>query len=204
MQKRRRSISTPVVVIGCALVAALLVGIGLVAFDVGANDDGEATSSDLAASEETASTSTEARLTAESRLGYAGLGPLQLGMSEAEAARAAGATFVPTDGGCSWRVDPEGDFGGGLSAYFVDGLAQISVTNPAIRTISGIRVGSSADDIRRTSSNAVPGAGAADYSELAITNPEGRHIRFFMDSAGVVVIMELTLSSELSEGIARC
>jgi hypothetical protein len=64
-------------------------------------------------------------------------------------------------------------------------------------------VGSTADDIR-TYSNAVPGAGAGGYSELAITNPEGRHIRFFMDSAGVVVIMELTLSPELSEGIARC
>jgi hypothetical protein len=201
---RRRHLSTPVVVIGCAIAAALLVGISFVAFDVAGDGGGESATSDVPAAEDAASPPTEDRLTTESRLGYAGLGPLQLGMSKSEATRASGATFVPSDGGCSWSIRPDGDFDG-LSAFFIgaDGLVQISVANPAIRTISGIGLGSSADDVRQTYSNASTGPGAGGYSELAITNPEGRHIRFFM-SGDRVIHMELTLNAELSEGIARC
>ena len=199
---RRRPRSTPVVVIGCALAAALLVAVAFVAFDVG-GDDGDPTTAEAGAAPEESEPPTEDRLSSESRLGYAGLGPLQLGMSEADAGRAARATFVSTDGGCLWRIDPEADFGGGLNAYLsgADGLVQIGVASPAIRTISGIHVGSTADDVRSTYANAVPGS--SGLSELTITNPQGRHIRFFFNN-GVVSYMELTVSAELSEGISRC
>jgi hypothetical protein len=203
----------PVVVIGSALAAALLVGVAFVAFDVGGSDDSDATSSDLPASEETLSTSTEERLTADSRLGYAGLGPLRLGMSIAEVEKAGKVTVsIPS---CTARIEsPEA----GLALFDVSGyfggdgeLWVIEVGTPAISTISGIHVGSTADDVRRAYSNVVesgvveaPVANGYSYFTQTITNPEGRFIRFVVDTDERVRHMSLSLSREAQGGYDTC
>jgi hypothetical protein len=202
----RRSPSTLIVVIGCALVAAVLVAVGFVAFDIGGND-GDATSSDAPVAEETAAAPTEERLTAESRLGYAGLGPITLGMSKAGAERSGRMTIEPSDGGCSFTVTPEAGSGlgaGDVSVWFGDGVGVITVNHPAIRTISGVHVGSTADDVFRTYSNAVEAPEGGGYSVITITSADGRFINFYVDPGRLVTGMLLSRDPDVLEGWSRC
>jgi hypothetical protein len=84
----------------------------------------------------------------------------------------------------------------------------ISVGHPDIFTISGIHVGSTADDVLRTYANvdAPPPAQVAPgqiVQILTITNPEGRVVQFFVEN-GLVSTMEVAMSRAILEGHRLC
>lgn len=172
-------------------------------------------------------------LTEESRLGYAGLGPIQLGMTLDDAARAGLVSFRVRD--CSHAMDPGagsgldpipelrltnvgGRFVSSPTGQTVSGLEVLSdgnvidgihIETPEVLTISGIHVGSSADDVRETYANVVErqyehlpdGSGR---QALIITNPEGRQVYFNVDADSRVSSMGVTVSAAASEGHSRC
>ena len=199
MSTSRRALSTPVVVIGCALVFAVLVAIAFVAFGVG-GDDG----SDDPAAEETAAAPSEERLTSESRLGYAGLGPLALGSSFED---------VKQDGRieieqltCGYMVVPVGDSGLGphdVGLWFDEGLAVITIHTPAVSTISGVHVGSTDDEVFRTYANAVE-TSDPHSPHITITSADGRYITFYLGADRTVQQMMLARNPDVVENWARC
>ena len=161
----------------------------------------------------------EDRLSAASRLGFAGLGPIKLGMTLADAERAGDVTIVPGD--CPWVLHPGSGSGlapvvrsyGTITGYtvwaFGGSIDEIDVSNPASFTISGVHVGSTADDVMRTYPGAVEKVIGQDpdgtaHLSLTITNPEGRVVVFFTETDRVVHAMTVALSAETIDGNAKC
>ena len=151
----------------------------------------------------------EDRLSTASRLGYAGLGPIKLGVTLGDAEKAGDVTIVAGD--CPWVVHPGPDSGlapvvmpyGTITGYTVwaaSGVVdQIDVTNPATSTISGVHVGSTYDDVLRTYPSAVEtiigqDSGSSPPLSLTITNPEGRVIVFYLGADRVVDQMTVAFS----------
>jgi hypothetical protein len=166
------------------------------------------------------------RLSSNSRLGYAGLGPIKLGMSYPDVERVGQVTLRQTD--CLLTIQPHEGSGldpipapygtgtiTGLSAWGAFPITEprvidvIEVGHPAIYTISGIHVGSTADDVKRTYTNTVEAQYAWDadrrplYS-LTITNPEGRAVQFLLDADGVIVHMSVGLGQKIIEDHRLC
>ena len=97
------------------------------------------------------------RLTSDSRLRLDGIGPVNVGMTLAEASAAAGTPI---------RVHPNDPFGPECQyAAPIDGpeavrfmvingrIARVDVGNPgasAVRTVSGVRIGTTEDEVKRT------------------------------------------------------
>ena len=133
----------------------------------------------------------EDRLSSASRLGYAGLGPVKLGMTFSEAESAGHVTI--TNAVCGFVVTPGPD--SGLAPVQVSGgdtitgfnvwpsfpygssstIVQIDVGNPATYTIYGVHVGSTYDDVLRIYPGAVESKDV--WLTLTITSAEGRVIR---------------------------
>ena len=156
------------------------------------------------------------RLSAASRLGYTGLGPIKLGMPFAEVESAGQVTMRRTLTSCPVSSLVPGPNSGlqqipftalygvwiapsyPLSEPFT--VDAIDVTDPAIFTLSGVHVGSSYDDVLRTYPSAVEapidiGNKIGPYSVvLRITNPEGRTITFYFDPERNLKLMSLGLT----------
>ena len=139
-------------------------------------------------------------LSVDSRIGYAGLGPVTLGMTLDQASQAAGAPFTLSASGCQARLNaPEPSSGllpGDVNVGLVDGqIVWIEVTNPAIKTISGVQIGSSEDQIMRTYGNVEQGFrdSTGTSSTLFITNPQGRQVYFYLHQ-GTVNFMQIAAS----------
>ena len=166
------------------------------------------------------------RLSSNSRLGYAGLGPIKLGMTFAEVERAGRVTI--RQGECELVIEPNPgsgldriqhpDYGHMISGFGVGGsfpitesrvIDMIFVGHPSVFTISGIHVGSTADDVRRTYANVVERRvgqqpdGRFDIA-LTITSPEGRVVQFSVNPDGVVRGMTVAMSEEVIENHRLC
>ena len=72
---------------------------------------------------------------------------------------------------------------------------------PAWPTISGIRVGSTEDDVRRTYSSAQADAAPDGRPMITITNPEGRVVAFLMHEGRVGTIVALSSRDGLRAGL---
>lgn len=90
-------------------------------------------------------------LTTDDRISTVGLGPVFVGMTVAEAAQAAGSAFEPEGsvrGPCSFYVATDFADAGVRWLVAFDRIAGIHIDQPGIVTLSGIGVGSSADELR--------------------------------------------------------
>jgi len=126
----------------------------------------------------------EDRLSTQSRLGFAGLGPIKLGMTFADAELAGQVVF--RNDGCGYSMAPapgrpEAEFSVSVNYSGSPNVQQIQVNAPEISTISGIHVGSTRDDVLQTYPSASGVAGV-----ITIMNAEGRVIDFFMAQDKVV------------------
>ena len=166
----------------------------------------------------------EDRLSAASRLGYAGLGPIKLGMTFAEAERAGQAMIGHKTTGCpiyELRPGPNSGLAPNANGFYgisvepqspfssADPIELIGVGDAAIYTISGIHVGSTYDDVLRTYPSAVEtieggGPNGDVYLRLTITNPEGRTIAFHLSPERVVTGMDLGLTPLTADHHAAC
>jgi hypothetical protein len=142
----------------------------------------------------------EDRLSTDSRLGYAGLGPIKLGM-DFDAAVAAARVTVQPDPTC--EITLHGEPGSGVESISVWAAAvvdTITVDQPGILTISGIAVGSTRAEVLAT----YPAATADEVGGgLVITNPEGHAIVFTFE-ADTVNSMGLFADLAVRENHARC
>lgn len=226
------------------VVATLAVATGLVIAVGGTDDDssrraagspttsgvvttGPVTTSTAAATTTTTLAAPEVRQPHAWRLGYAGLGPIQLGMTFPDAQLAGQFSIRNSDGGCVLVVEPDSNVGlelvrtpdgqlrSGLSVWPVfpqtdpRTIAEIGVGNPAIYTISGVHVGSTYDEVLRTYPNAVESTLGQDADgrynlALTITNPEGRAIEFFFSTDRILRFMTLGLTYAVIEGHRKC
>jgi hypothetical protein len=142
-----------------------------------------------------------AGLTAASKLGYAGLGPVLLGM-DFDAAIAAAQIPLAEPSGCAQGLGGPPLVGSDSIGLWAAGhtIDTIEVYDPSISTISGIHVGSTRDEVLA----AYP---TADTSGLPfgiwITNPEQRVIQFVL-SDDAVVAMILSVNRQTIEQHAAC
>jgi hypothetical protein len=81
-------------------------------------------------------------------------------------------------------------------------IDEIDILHPAISTISGIHVGSTVDDVRRTYSNNSEANSGQDtdgrfWRALIITNAEGTAIEFMINPDGFVYSMSLGVNARI-------
>ena len=89
----------------------------------------------------------EDRLSVDSRLGYAGLGPIKLGMAFDDAVAAAQVTVQP-DATCETTLHGAPDSGvETITVWGQSVIDTITVLHPGIQTISGIEVGDTRADV---------------------------------------------------------
>lgn len=131
------------------------------------------------------------RLSLDSRLGYAGLGPIRWGMTPAEVEAAGGREFA-TNEQCAtgWWPDlvlsEEEHFEGVGALLDGDGrIVQITISRPGVSTISGIQVGSTEDEVRATYPSAFDAVGAYQVPTLVLSHPDGRTLVFFLEAGRV-------------------
>jgi hypothetical protein len=147
----------------------------------------------------TASVPGEDRLSSASLLGYAGLGPIKLGMAFDDAVAAAHVTVQP-DPTCDTTL--YGEPGSGVASISVWGrptIDTVTVSQPGIHTISGVEVGSDRDDVLRTYPAAAP-----EGPSLVITGPDGHIIVFSFTGAETVDAMTLSTSLQTLDVHGRC
>lgn len=139
------------------------------------------------------------------RAGYAGVGPIELGMSVDDAAQAANASSRETDGGCLVALDPlpGSELPPNAISLSPGTVDVVLIRDPRIYTISGVHVGSTEADVRRTYSPVGSREVVAGSSALTITNDAGRTIYFLMQD-DIVRAIDIAESEELYEGNARC
>jgi hypothetical protein len=144
---------------------------------------------------------TPAGLTAASKLGYAGLGPILLGM-DLDAAIAAAQIPLAEPTGCAQGLGGPPLVGSDSIGLWATGhtIDTIEVYDPSISTISGIHVGSTRDEVLA----AYPTADATGLPDsIWITNPEQRTIQFSL-SDDTVVAMILSVNRQTIEQHAAC
>ena len=176
--------------VGVGLVALLALSFGITFVIADSGDDGSVVDDAAPPTSVVSSAPEEGRLTSASRLGYAGLGPIKLGMTIEEAERAGQTATANT--GCGLTFDLGSDTGlryGDIHVYDdADGaIVALDIATPTISTISGIHIGSTSDDVYRTYANAVDIGG----KRLQIENPQGRRITFVVGRDGTVIWMSL-------------
>ena len=134
------------------------------------------------------------RLTSASRLRLDGIGPIQIGMTLAEATVAAG---VPV------RIDPRTDLGRGCVHAFADGgpqgvgfmvvhgrIVRIEVFRSPILTLSGVGTGSTVDEVVATYPNRIrvepnPYSGHLGGRDLFyVADEESRHLGLMFETDG--------------------
>jgi hypothetical protein len=154
---------------------------------------------------------TDDRLSPASRLGYAGLGPVELGMTLAEASQAAG---TPIEHHPPSSCNPEGTayadtvWPPAAGAPFVefgvsdDRIVTVQVFDPSVYTLSGIHIGSTEADVLGAYPNAQIGRGIYQNRAVRITDAQGREIVFYEDTndaPGTVGAIVLATSSTAEE-----
>ena len=174
---RRRGIPREVW-IGLA-VGLLVVAAGALVLTLGGDDDpseGSATSPDTW------------------RLGYAGFGPIALGMTLDEASKAAGlAVTEPSQ--CPGSAHGEGLPGLSIT-HDGDRIVSIGTNQPGIRTVSGAEVGTTEADLLAIYPHARAASGQHSAPILRITNPSGRLVDFYMQGENGTVSAMLVAGSE--------
>ncbi|MDQ3643067.1 MAG: hypothetical protein M3450_16775 [Actinomycetota bacterium] len=134
------------------------------------------------------------RLTSASRLRLDGIGPIQVGMTLAEATVAAG---VPV------RIDPRTDLGRGCAHAFADGgpqgvrfmvvdgrIVRIEVIRSSILTLSGVGTGSTVDEVLATYPNRIrvqpnPYSGHLGGRDLLyVTDEASSHLGLMFETDG--------------------
>jgi hypothetical protein len=230
-RRARRRRAVPRVVAASVAAAALVVAVVVVTQDSGpghitsgttpdtTTSTGEAPTTSTAPTTTTVAPTTTAppptvpvgedRLSSESRLGYAGLGPIKHGMNF-DYADAAARVRKGEPTGCDIFLYAEE--GSGVEAVSVwrtvDGrVDDIGVHRPGIRTISGIEVGNTRTDVLRTYPAAYEYRSFVNTdgpSQLVITGPEGQVILFSFDAADVVTSMTLSSDLQAWEGRRLC
>ena len=134
------------------------------------------------------------RLTSASRLRLDGIGPIQVGMTLAEATVAAG---VPV------RIDPRTDLGRGCAHAFADGgpqgvrfmvvegrIVRVEVVRSPILTLSGVGTGSTVDEVLATYPNRIrvqpnPYSGHLGGRDLFyVADEESRHLGLMFETDG--------------------
>jgi hypothetical protein len=158
---------------------------------------------------------TDDRLSSTSRLGYAGLGPITLGMTLAEASQAAGTPIAHhPPGSCNAEGTAYADavWPPAAGAPFVvfgvsdDRIVTVRVFDPSVYTLSGIRIGSTEADVLSTYPNAQIGRGIYQNRAVRITDAQGREIVFYedtYDTPGTVGAIVLA-TSRAAEEVGGC
>ncbi|MFH9229011.1 esterase/lipase family protein [Streptomyces lydicus] len=131
------------------------------------------------------------------RLTVNGLGPLKIGMTHAEAEKAVSAPITTEQRGASCSDDRVQGAPDGLSLRFAnDRLVAIAVTPPAttVSTASGIRIGSTRDEVLKTYSSEVtasPGVQGDEELVFAPTRAQfaGKVIVFGVDHGSVALFI---------------
>ena len=203
-RRRQRRRTAWIVVAGLVVLFAVSFGVTLVVRSGGGGDDpSDAALLPTTPATEIASEPEEERLTSASRLGYAGLGPIELGMTIEEAERAGKVGTANT--GCGLTFDPASDTGlryGDVRIIQTSRgtIAGLDISSPEISTISGVRIGSTREDVHRT----YPSAVDHEPNLNRIENLEGRRITFLVDRVDVVTDMSLRGSELANEIDPRC
>jgi hypothetical protein len=155
------------------------------------------------------------RLSRASRLGFAGLGPVQLGMTLAEASDAAGTPIAHhPPGSCNvegtayadaiWPPTPGGPF---VVFGLQDGrIMTVGVFDPSIYTLSGVHIGSTEADVLGLYPNAQIGLGLQGNRAVRITDTQGREVVFYedtYDTPGSVGSIGLAMSLHV-ENVGSC
>ncbi len=153
------------------------------------------------------------QLSRASRLGYAGLGPVTLGMTLTEASRAAGTPIAHhgpqqcNSQGSAYADEIWPSMVGGAPFVFFgvrdDRIVTIAIYDSAIFTISGVHVGSTEAEVLSTYPNAQVVRGMYGTRVVRITNAEGRDISFIEgvqieEPPGTVGLIVLSLNRSVA------
>jgi hypothetical protein len=147
-------------------------------------------------------------LTVESQIGYAGVGPFLIGMPLDSVETVTGAPWFYLTCGENFVLPPESGLRQGDVSFYTAyndpnrRVTGINILSPLMRTISGIHVGSTEDDVMRTYGNVERKVAGTNMFQLIITNPEGRQVRFWV-SGGVVaqILIAESEQSIVSQGL---
>ena len=125
---------------------------------------------------------TETSLTSEARLRVDGIGPVRIGMTLEQARTASGLDMRGDEGGVcvGYRTDGAP---AGLAFTAVEGSNRVdfvSVSQPSTATVSGIRVGSTVAEVRRTYGENLKGAGQDGWGKLVFRATDPSLDRFAM------------------------
>ncbi len=148
------------------------------------------------------------RLTSESRLGYAGLGPITWGMTLDEVQAAAGTPLQLGGPECNdygW-FPALMDNGSGIWIGFDPDerrIRSLMITHPAYLTISGVHVGSTEVEVRAAYPDATAGADAYGRVTRTISDAQGRTVMFTLQD-GAVVFMTAGETSEAAQTSSKC
>ncbi len=135
-----------------------------------------------AATTETSRPAAMTSLDSESRLRVDGIGPVRIGMTLAQARTASGLDMPRSEGGVCVGYQTDGA-PAGLAFTAVEGSNRVdfvSVSQPSIATVSGIRVGSTVTEVRRTYGDSLTGSVQDGWGKLVFRATDPSLERFAM------------------------
>lgn len=127
-------------------------------------------------------TTADASITSASRLRVDGIGPVRIGMTLEQARAVSGLTMPHSEGGVCVGYQTDGA-PAGVAFTAVEGsnrLDFVSVSQPSIATVSGIRVGSTVAEVRRTYGDALKGSVQDGWGRLVFRATDPALDRFAM------------------------
>ena len=127
-------------------------------------------------------TTADASITSASRLRVDGIGPVRIGMTLEQARAASGLAMPHSEGGVCVGYQTDGA-PAGLAFTAVEGsnrLDFVSVSEPSIATVSGIRVGSTVAEVRRTYGDNLKGSVQDGWGRLVFRATDPALDRFAM------------------------
>lgn len=127
-------------------------------------------------------TTADASITSASRFRVDGIGPVRIGMTLEQARAASGLAMLHSEGGVCVGYQTDGA-PAGLAFTAVEGsnrLDFVSVSQPSIATVSGIRVGSTFAEVRRTYGDNLKGSVQDGWGRLVFRATDPSLDRFAM------------------------
>ena len=139
------------------------------------------------------------------RLGYGGFGPIKLGMTVAEASRAAGRLLSVNDNcGSAYFDDLDGI---GILLGTENRILSISASAPEIHTISGAHVGMTETELRSIYPGVREATGMYSSPILRITSADGAVVDFYLQVHGedpTVGAILIGASEQDAEALSPC